>query len=215
MSDSVNAATPEISRSTGRVGEAFQVLSWAIFLGVSWTWCIGMYLPVILVRDYGIWAFVVFAVPNVVGAAAMAWVLPDAEASREMVTRHRAACECFSIITVAFHLFFYLAWIEFFFYWTPVGLPNFLGMLFALAVLVGGLRAGNRLAALVVMMGSCAAITKLVSAGAISFSLPNYPSTSVANLVPLAMVCTFGFLLCPYLDLTFHEARQATTPDGG
>ena len=30
------------------------------------------------------------------------------------------------------------------------------------------------------------------------------------ELIWLAMVCAFGFALCPYLDLTFHEAKQAT-----
>jgi len=30
----------------------------------------------------------------------------------------------------------------------------------------------------------------------------------------LTLVCIFGFILCPYLDLTFHRARQATTPAG-
>ena len=29
-------------------------LSWAVYLGVSWTWCIGMFLPVLIMRDYGI-----------------------------------------------------------------------------------------------------------------------------------------------------------------
>ena len=47
-------------------------LLWALFLGVSWTWVIGMFLPVLLVRDYGMLGWIVFAVPNVVGAAAMA-----------------------------------------------------------------------------------------------------------------------------------------------
>src|SRR4051812_22981962 len=42
---------------------------WAIFLGVSWTWVIGMFLPVLLVRDYGLLGWVVFAIPNVIGAA--------------------------------------------------------------------------------------------------------------------------------------------------
>ena len=27
--------------------------SWAIYLGMSWTWCIGMFLPVLLIRDFG------------------------------------------------------------------------------------------------------------------------------------------------------------------
>src|SRR6266404_3216610 len=50
-------------------------LGWAVFLAVSWTWCIGMFLPVLLVRDYGLWGWIVFAVPNMIGAAAMGWVM--------------------------------------------------------------------------------------------------------------------------------------------
>jgi hypothetical protein len=34
-----------------------------------------------------------------------------------------------------------------------------------------------------------------------------YPAAQLAWLAP---VCLFGFALCPYLDLTFHRARQAT-----
>ena len=40
---------------------------WAFFLACSWTWCVGMFLPVLLVRNWGIWGWVVFAVPNVIG----------------------------------------------------------------------------------------------------------------------------------------------------
>ena len=81
-------------------------LVWAAFLGCSWTWCIGMFLPVLLVRDYGVWGWVVFAVPNVLGAAAMGWVLSDPARSSQLVERHRAACVCFSLITIVFHVFF-------------------------------------------------------------------------------------------------------------
>ena len=37
-----------------------------------------MYLPVVLYREYGIGGWIIFAVPNVIGAAAMAWLLRDA-----------------------------------------------------------------------------------------------------------------------------------------
>src|ERR1700683_4886784 len=98
-------------RSAGQtLKSSFSTLSWAIFLGMSWTWCIGMFLPVLLVRDYGVWAFVVFAVPNVIGAAAMAWVLPDADASRRWVEKPSGAVRWFSTVTVFFHLFF-VVWI--------------------------------------------------------------------------------------------------------
>src|SRR5688572_7339896 len=83
-------------------------LGWANYLGMSWTWCIGMFLPVLLVRQFGIAAFWVFAVPNVVGAAAMGFVLRDG-ASQRLVERHRGACAAFSVVTIAFHIFF-AAW---------------------------------------------------------------------------------------------------------
>ena len=53
------------------------VLGWAAYLACSWTWCIGMFLPVLLVRELGTLGFVIFAVPNVVGAAMMGTILPS------------------------------------------------------------------------------------------------------------------------------------------
>jgi len=35
------------------------------------------------------------------------------------------------------------------------------------------------------------------------------------EIVPLAMVCVLGFMLCPYLDRTFHRARIETAGDSG
>src|SRR5215211_1225762 len=64
-----------------------------------------MFLPVLLVRDYGLWAWFVFAIPNVIGAAAMGWVLRDTDASHRMVTKHLPAVVAFSLVTIAFHVF--------------------------------------------------------------------------------------------------------------
>ncbi|MEZ6191870.1 MAG: hypothetical protein R3C45_11365 [Phycisphaerales bacterium] len=38
---------------------------------------------------------------------------------------------------------------------------------------------------------------------------------STTDLVMFIPAAVFGFALCPYLDLTFHRARQATTPGAG
>ena len=81
-------------------------LLWAIFLGISWTWCIGMFLPVLLVRDYGVWGWVVFAIPNVIGAAAMGWVMRRIVDEKLFYLSHFYAAHAFSTITIAFHLFF-------------------------------------------------------------------------------------------------------------
>src|SRR3954467_4391659 len=80
-------------------------VGWAMYLGMSWTWCIGMFLPVLLIRDYGAWAWVVFAVPNVIGAAAMGWVLRDGD-SEKLTGAHRPMIAGFSFITATFQLFF-------------------------------------------------------------------------------------------------------------
>src|SRR5688572_14414344 len=81
-------------------------LGWAIFLGMSWTWCIGMFLPVLLVRDYGIWGWVVFAIPNVIGAAAMGWTVRDRDQSVRQTQAHAVAMTMFSIVTIVFQFYF-------------------------------------------------------------------------------------------------------------
>ena len=48
-----------------------------MFCACSWTWCIGMYLPVILLRELGWPAVIAFAAPNLVGCAAFGYLLRD------------------------------------------------------------------------------------------------------------------------------------------
>ena len=40
-------------------------VAWGLFCSNSWTWCIGMYLPVILLRSFGWPGFLAFVIPNV------------------------------------------------------------------------------------------------------------------------------------------------------
>src|ERR1051325_2490171 len=81
-------------------------LLWAFFLACSWTWCIGMFLPVLLVRNWGIGAWFVFAIPNVIGAAAMGFVMRSRQQSEDILINHRMAVAVFSLITIAFHIYF-------------------------------------------------------------------------------------------------------------
>jgi uncharacterized membrane protein YiaA len=182
-------------------------LGWAIFLGVSWTWCIGMFLPVLLVREYGVWGWIVFAIPNVIGAAAMGWVLRDADASRRIVEAHAPACSAFSIVTIAFHIFF-IGWLNTLF----AGFAP-LALVVAAAIYLFGMTrsAADTLMALVVLIVSltCAGLY-----GRFDVRLEQLHDFNPA-LLGLIPVSIFGFLFCPYLDLTFHRARQATSPAGG
>ena len=170
-----------------------------------------MFLPVLMLRDYGGWGWVLFAVPNVLGAAAMGWVLRDRDASSALQEAHLPACRWFSIVTVAFHAFFVLALV-----------PRLIGDSFiALAVAMVPLAAvmygarGRR----ATLAGSLALAVSVVAMLAV-ITLQGVPELPVhakdrTQLLWLLPVTAFGFLLAPYLDLTFHKARQATTRAGG
>lgn len=186
------------------------IAGWAIFLACSWTWCIGMYLPVLLVRDLGVWAWVIFAVPNIVGAAAMGWVLREPGASQRMVDGHRSACLWFSIVTIAFHVFFVG--------WMVQRLLSGWGIgLFAAAVaLVYALRR-DLAVGVIVLTGSLMAMAFLLGRGELFAQVTplRHGPRLLGDLGGLAAVACLGFLLCPYLDLTFHRARQSTDPRAG
>jgi hypothetical protein len=186
-------------------------IGWAAFLASSWTWCIGMFLPVLMVRDYGGWGWTVFALPNVLGAAAMGWVLRDAAASRTVQQAHQSACRWFSLVTIAFHAYFVLALLP-----SLIG-DTFIGLAVAMIPLVAVLwgRRGRR----ATLTGALAlALSVLSMLGYLALQgLPHAapPAKPRVDLLWLGPVCAFGFFLCPYLDLTFHRARQSSTRAGG
>jgi hypothetical protein len=170
-----------------------------------------MFLPVLLVRDLGLWGWMVFAVPNVVGAAAMGWVLSEPDRSERMVREHLAACSAFSAVTIAFHVFFLLWFVP-----RLVGLPS-AAIAFALAavyLLITATRDNLDLpVAAIVWAFSLAMFALFVSRPAYE-NAPPVSKDFAMGAIWLAPVCIFGFVFCPYLDLTFHRARQAVDPAG-
>lgn len=200
----------------------FAPIGWAAFLGVSWTWCIGMYLPILMVRDLGLAGYLVFAVPNVIGAAAMGWVLRSPASSRRLTTRHAGACRGFSIVTNGYHAF-WASWLLAFGA-MQLDVPGWAWSL----LLVAGLWAA--IARLLVSRDGLARLAALATLGVSLFVLaawlvhardvsPTLATTFEARpfsadalwMLPMS---TLGFLLCPYLDLTFHRARQGCATPG-
>lgn len=175
-----------------------------------------MFLPVLMVRDYGVIGFIVFAAPNVLGAAAMGLVLREG-ASGRLVMRHRRAMEVFSLVTIAFHLFF-LAWlIDGLDEWIEqrTGLWLVLAILAfgAMVVMVAatwqrGTRQQRVVALLLWTFGVVGLGLFLGESGDGLAALPFMATGEESGVFWLAPVCAFGFGLCPYLDLTFHRARQ-------
>lgn len=188
------------------------ILGWGVFLGCSWTWCIGMFLPVLLVRDYGLLAWVIFAAPNVIGAAAMGWVLARPGTSERVAWAHRGAAVFFSVITIGFHAFF----VD----WAIGGLAGWAAVLITPVIAVAIVLAGRkRDRADLFTAAAVFALSLLAFAGFILYEggVPRLMAgaASPVELIGLASVCLVGFALCPYLDLTFHRARQATSPRAG
>ena len=79
-------------------------VGWGFYLACSWTWVIGMYLPVLLIRDFGWAGWLAFAVPNVLGAAAMGWILRSPAAAMRLAGEHPQAVRLFSTVTVSFQV---------------------------------------------------------------------------------------------------------------
>jgi hypothetical protein len=165
-----------------------------------------MFLPVLLVRDFGIWGYVVFAVPNVLGAGAMGWVLRTPSASVSLVHHHQAACALFSLVTMAFQAFFFM-----FLLGNGAFRPAAVWVcLVPMAAAVVG--CGGRTATRLMGAGSLLAFSLVAFAAYLLRGEPAIIDSAEARPVGvawLAPVCAFGFGLCPYLDLTFHRARRA------
>jgi hypothetical protein len=175
----------------------------AAYLGMSWTWVIGMFLPVLLVRDYGPFAWLIFALPNVIGAAWMGWAIKSSDHAAAMVRVHLPAMRVFTLVTVAFHVFFVLWWIG-----EAVGLRIASAIL---ALMLLGMFAplpSRSWAAAGVWLVSMCLLFLLGGSGVMS--MPPTLEVNPLDLAALAVVCVLGFLACPYLDLTFQRVAEAS-----
>ncbi|XAM00887.1 hypothetical protein OT109_05775 [Phycisphaeraceae bacterium D3-23] len=196
----------------------FAALLWGAFLGCSWTWIIGMVFPAMLLRDYGLRGWAAFAIPNVVGAAAMGTVLFKPTWSADIVRKHAVACHNFSVVTIAFHLYVIT--------WLFTGLFGFAAVpmiVVAVGLCVGlGIRSRNNSAMLyvavgvaVLSLGCFAWATKAPGAWDLAQWSPASPRLSHTDFLYFIPCSVLGFLLCPYLDLTFHRARINTAGGAG
>ena len=208
LTDPSPPATP--AAGAGRAVDVGNGLRWALYLGMSWTWVIGMFLPVLLIRDFGPWAWFAFAIPNIVGAAAMGWAIRSVEHGVRLVDNHRAATRAFSLVTIAFHVFF-LLWL----------VPQLVGpVLASIAFGVALIAMANvftttlREAALAAIPLIVSLVIAMIAAGRGSLGWPDVPTSAAAfDVLGLIAVCALGFITCPYLDLTFHRARQGCRVD--
>jgi hypothetical protein len=196
----------ESNTSVGRAAAA--TVGWGLFCAASWTWCIGMFFPLLLLRDFGWPGLVAFLVPNVLGCAGFGYVLDRRSAAGERA-RHEPAMVAFSAVTIAYQLFFLAAVFGAIAPEAGVGAipPGWLagGSAIVLGLSLSGLadRWWPWLATLAV--GFSLSLWFRLDAGVIA-ELPASGVRPATDLVALVPMLAFGFLLCPYLDLTFHRA---------
>lgn len=171
-----------------------------------------MFLPVLMVRDFGFMGWMVFALPNVIGAAAMGWVLARPGAAQKIVAGHGIACQSFSSVTIAFHCFFVAWFVRALAGWPGAALAT-AGTVALYLLMRGGKR--ELIAASAVLLFSLAVFAWIVLTRGFPLAVFDPTIKHGANLLALSPVIAFGFVLCPYLDLTFLRARAMTTPNQG
>jgi hypothetical protein len=178
-----------------------RTLAWALYLATSWTWCIGMFLPSLLVRDLGIAGYIAFLVPNFIGAGAVGWVL--AGRTERFYQSKKPIILAFTAVTVAFHGY----WIMWRFDAGVGGvvLEAILGALAGASLVMNAVAATGR------VRGLAAGVTILISLGCATVLLAAPASAPLLSggpldLAGLTLVCVLGFGLCPYLDITFNKA---------
>ncbi|MEM7806795.1 MAG: hypothetical protein AAF561_01640 [Planctomycetota bacterium] len=182
----------------------------AFYVAVSWTWVIGMMLPVLLVRDFGIAGWILFAIPNIVGAASLGWRLRSAGDAADFAARHSGAVSAFTAATLVLQGFA-MAWIV-----TRV-LGGTAGLVATAAVataMVLGRRLESGLPSLAPVVWLFSATVAFLVAG--DARTPEMAGVEVGwlGLAGLAGICSLGFLLCPYLDASLLAARQAAGTRG-
>ena len=174
-----------------------KTIGWGLFCSASWTWCIGMFLPFILLEQFGWPGFLAFFIPNVLGCALFGYVLTPAR--QEWVRRHCSSlCLWFSLATLFYQAFF-AGWMI-----APIG---------AISVVFSGICAARffgdsgwlRFAALITFVSACAIDWDRLPA---LIELPSTGTQPLESLVALSPAIALGFLACPYLDLTFHRALE-------
>lgn len=185
-------------------------------LATSWTWCIGMFAPIVIGRMFGWWGIVAFAVPNILGCALFGYLRSRAR-SRAETRDHAWAMAAFSVATVAYQVYF-AGWIG----GPPLAESMGAGLPDATTWMSGGVFVAAAALSLLprAALWNLAALAWVASAATFAFlpwgamhGLPADADWSVGQLALVLPTIAFGFMLSPNLDLTFHRGRQMAADD--
>lgn len=172
-------------------------IRYAFYLASSWLWCIGAFLPLLLWQDFGTPVIVVFALVNMAGAAWFGFHFRNGS-DADFRRRQRPAINLFTAVTVAFQIFF-VGWLG--------SIIDQLWLLPLMLGLIAAFYAGQRMISGLAVLLFLVSVALLAWFGRDGMQLPAAGASPywLHAIVPLSL----GFILSPYLDITFHRAYRA------
>jgi hypothetical protein len=174
-------------------------LHYGFYLACSWLWCLGGFFPLILGRDYGWPALAVFTIFNVGGAMAMGFYFKLREHQQNFESKHKPVIAMFSYVTIAYQLFF-VAWLG-----AIIGQPLLLTIVVCIAFVIYHSKGVITYWALLFYLVSIGLFISFLGGDWQPFDI-SAKSYFPHALLPLAI----GFILSPYLDITFHRAYKSS-----
>ncbi|MCH2138582.1 MAG: hypothetical protein MK074_05980 [Phycisphaerales bacterium] len=191
----------------------FRTIGWSLYGASAWVWCIGMFLPVLMLQWYGWSGFLLVSIPNVLGAMGVGLLLRRSSNSREFCAKHVVPMRWFIIATITFHTIFLTmagSWLLEDGFGLPIDNPWILPLgAWAVAWAIAHLPTK-----VWPWLGTIAWITSvwlLWTRTPEGFAELTWSgSRPHVDLLWYAPVFAFGFLLCPWLDGPFHRTLQQT-----
>lgn len=166
-----------------------------------------MFLPVILQKDFGSGAWLFFIILNVVGATAFVFFIRNRNESLNFIDKHKAACYAFSLVTIFFQLFF-IGWVLS--YSSIIQIALLLASMILLYLMIRYTGFNKAAIALWILSFSIFIIYIWFKPSDLLITKINNQITNInINAFYAIPLLALGFLLCPYLDLTFHHVVQA------
>jgi hypothetical protein len=175
------------------------------YLACSWLWCLGGFFPLILLRDYGWPAIAAFTIFNIGGAIAMAYYFKNPSQQLYFIGKHYSAITSFSFITIAYQLFF-VSWLG-----AVIGQPLLPAIVISIAFAIYLSKGAITHWAVAIYLVSIALFISFVvgvSNGVEHDFWPVLDASAKIHWPHTVLPLAIGFILSPYLDITFHRAYK-------
>jgi len=154
-----------------------------------------------------------FAIPNVIGCTLFGYIVRTPERSKTLVEKYSRAMSLFAIVTITFHTFFITILLLMH---DVTFLLNDKELILTTFFIPAGILVGGAVLAILpsriwpILAAIIWGISLLIGFGLLPLDAEIIQTKPWQDVLWLTPITTFGFLLCPYLDPTFHRAIQSS-----